>query len=148
MSNKIFIDTSIFIRFLTQDDQQKYADCKKIFELIQVGKLRPYISQVVILEIIFVLTRVYSFSKERVLEAVDEIFRLRNITVIEITDSKKALQLYSKNKIEYQDCLIATQQPPHTTLLTYDKEFEQIFDLKIQTPAEMLTNSSMDIMRL
>lgn len=140
MSNKIFIDTSVFIRFLTQDDRKKYEECKKIFEMIQDGKFRPYISQVVILEIVFVLTRIYSFSKERVLEAIDELFRLRNITIIEKTDTKKALRLYSLYRIKYQDCLIATQLPTDTILLTYDGEFDKISKLKCISPDEYFSS--------
>jgi len=138
MSNKIFLDTSVFIRFLTQDDAIKYDECKILFEHIQEGVLRPYISQVVILEIIFVLTRLYSFPKQQVLEAMKEVHQLRNITVIEKTDTKKALSLFSIHAIKYQDCLIATQLPSNTTLVTYDKDFDKLTHIDFVTPKNLV----------
>lgn len=138
MSNKIFLDTSVFIRFLTQDDEIKYDECKILFERIQEGVLRPYISQVVILEVIFVLTRLYSFPKQQVLEAIKEVYQLRNITVIEKTDTKKALSLFNIHTIKYQDCLIALQLPNNTTLVTYDKEFNKLLKITVTTPDKLL----------
>jgi len=137
MINKIFIDTSVFIRFLTKDDTSKYEECKDLFVSIEKGALRPYISQVVILEIIFVLTRLYSFPKAKVMDAIDEIYKLRNITVIEKTSTKKALKMFSAHKIKYQDCLIATQLPKNTALITYDKEFDKIINLSSMTPDQI-----------
>ena len=66
---KIFIETSVFIRFLSQDDIKKYKDVSRLIEMIQEGKATPYISSMVITEIVFVLTRLYQFSKDKVLAA-------------------------------------------------------------------------------
>lgn len=138
MSNKVCIDTSVFIRFLTQDDAEKYPDCLDFFQRIEQGKLRPYISQVVILEIIFVLSRLHSFSKKQVLAAIDQIYNIRNITVIETTDTRKALELYGLYTIKYQDCLIVTQIPQNCTLVTYDAEFKAIPKITALTPKEII----------
>ena len=50
--NKVFLETSFFIRFLTADDEEKFRDCLKLLETIENGKLRPYTSNVVIFEIL------------------------------------------------------------------------------------------------
>lgn len=135
---KVFIDTSVFIRFLTRDNQQKFEDCKKFFELIEDGKLRSYTSNIVILEIQFVLIRIYKFSKDKVLNDINSILDLRNLVLIEKTNTQKALKTFSKHNIKYADCLIATQVPKNTKIVTYDDEFSKIKEIPHSQPANFL----------
>lgn len=131
---KIFIETSVFIRFLTKDDPQKYEDCVMLFKLIEEGKIRPYISNIVILEIIFILNRHYNFAKARVLEVIDKLLLLRNLTLIEKTNTTPSLSLFKKYNIKYGDCLIANQLKKGITLVSYDKDFDNVKNLKVLSP--------------
>lgn len=135
---KVFIDTSVFIRFLTQDDSEKFEDCFKFFELVEEGKFRAYISNIVILEIQFVLIKVYDFPKAKVLSDIGTLLGLRNLTLVEKTYTPKALSLYKKHNVKYADCLITTQLPTGTKLLTYDGEFSKIENLSLATPKDLL----------
>ncbi len=134
---KIFLETSIFIRYFTADDEKKFKDCFHLLEIIEKeGKFRSYTSNIVILEILFVLTRVYKFSKKEVLGGIQKILSLRNLTLVEKTSTKAALGLYKKYNIKYADCLIATQVPKDTKLVSYDEEFLKIKTLAVTTPAD------------
>lgn len=134
---KIFIETSVFMRFLTSDDAQKFQDCVSLFEKVEEGKIRPYTSNIVILEILFLLTKLYKFPKVKVLSDIGKILNLRNLTLIEKTDTKMALNLFHKFNIKYADCLIAGQIPKATILLTYDEDFKKLKSLKIANPSEV-----------
>ena len=138
MVGKVFIETSIFIRYFTQDDKEKYHDCAHLLEIVESGKLRPYISNIVVLEIVFVLTRIYKFSQLQVIHTIEEILQLRNLTVIEETDSRKALKLLKETNIKYTDCLIAIQVPSGAKLVTYDADFGGIPHLSVSTPKELI----------
>lgn len=135
--HKVFIDTSVFIRFLTQDDKQKAQDCEHLFELVEQGKLRPYISNIVILEIQFVLTRLYNFHKNKVLVGISNLLALRNLTLVEITDTKKALSLHKRYDIKYPDCMISTQIPKNTKIVTYDEDFYKIPGILAAKPIDV-----------
>jgi len=134
---KIFIETSIFIRFFTKDDESKYEECVNLFSLIKEGKLIPYTSNVVFLEILFILIRLYKFPKSEVIKDLRRILHLRNITLMEKTNTTKALVLWQKHNIKYGDCLIATQVPKGVTLITYDRDFSRLKTLKVATPGEI-----------
>lgn len=134
---KVFIETSVFIRFFAKDDEKKYEECVKFFSFIKEGKLNPYVSNIVLLEILFVLTRLYKFTKSEVIKDLRRILLLRDITLIEKTNSKEALFLWGKHNIKYGDCLIATQVPKGVTLVTYDSEFSKISSLSSKTPGEI-----------
>lgn len=134
---KIFIDTSIFIRFLTKDIPEKYDECENLFQVIQNGEAKAYISNFVLFEIVFVLTRQYKFPKKKVFSILNQIHKIRNLTLIEKTDTSKALKLYKEYNIKYGDCIITTQIPKGVTLVTYDRDFSQIPALKPLTPAKV-----------
>lgn len=134
---KVFIETSIFIRFFAKDDERKYEECVKLFSFIKEGKLNPYVSNIVLLEILFVLTRLYKFSKSEVIKDIRRILLLRNMTLIEKTNTREALSLWEKYNIKYGDCLIATQIPKNTTIVTYDADFSKISSLSSKTPGEI-----------
>lgn len=131
---KIFIDTSIFIRLLVKDNEKKLEECINLFSLVEEGKLIPYISSTVVSEIIFVLTKIYKIPKASVISDLQNIFRFRNMTIIEKTNSIKAILLFKEHSIKYGDCLISTQVPKGVTLVTYDTDFSKIPSIKSITP--------------
>ncbi len=133
---KVFIDTSVFIRLFTKDDEPKSNEAIKLLKAIDAGQLRPYISNIVILEIQFVLIKSYGFAKEKVLKAVDDLLNLRNLTIIERSDSKQAIALYKKYNIKYPDCIICTQIPKGAKIVTYDEDFSKIPGVSTAKPVE------------
>lgn len=135
---KVFLETSLFIRYLTHDDEEKYRECTLFLARIESGELTPYLSNIVILEIIFVLTRVYKFSKQRVFDAIGKILKIRNLTLIEKTDTRIAMRLFDDFNIKYTDCLIATQIPKGIVLVTYDADFRKIPSLSVKTAGEIV----------
>lgn len=137
---KVFVETSVFIRFLTRDVEEKYQDCLEFFRLIESGKIRPYISNIVIMEIVFILTRHYGFKKDRVLSAVTKILSLRNITLREETVTTQALELFDKHTIKYGECMITTQVAEDMILVTYDSDFKKIAGINSCEPREMITH--------
>ncbi|MEK7617344.1 MAG: type II toxin-antitoxin system VapC family toxin [Patescibacteria group bacterium] len=141
---KVFIETSIFIRFLVRDNDKKLAECVSLFNLIEEGKLIPYISNTVISEILFVLTKIYKISKFSALGDIEKIFNFRNITVIEKTNTPGSLSLFKKYSIKYGDCLIATQVPKGVAIVTYDTDFSKIPSVKSIPPAEIFNSDSVN----
>ncbi len=139
--DKIFIDTSLFIRFFTRDIEEKYIECKSLFERIEEGEFRPYTSSVVLLEIFFVLTRQYKFKTDLVRNALEEVLQMRNLTLLEKTNTRKALKFYDQFKIKFADCFIAAQLPAKAKLVTYDAEFKKIKVLNSVTPGEYKLNN-------
>jgi len=123
---RIFLDTSVIIRFFTADDAKKYADCKALFEQIEEGTFVPYVANTVIMESVFVLIKLYTFPKYRVVKAIRSLLSMRNMTVVEKTNSTKALRLFAGNNVSFGDCMIASQVPVGVRLVTYDTDFSHL----------------------
>ena len=134
---KVFIETSIFIRFFTKDDPDKAASVRTLLERIEAGSLKPYTSNIVILEIVFVLSRLYGFARADVMRAIQTILDLRNLTLIEKTNTQGALKLWRTHAIKYGDCLIASQIPHGISVVTYDSDFAKFSGLAALTPEEI-----------
>lgn len=135
---KVFLDANIFLRFYVKEDIVSHEECVGLISLCNLGSVRPYTSNIVISEVIYVLMKLYKFPKSEVLSAIDDLLNLRNLTVVEKTDTKRAITIFRKLNVKIGDCLIATQVPEGAALCTYDTDFARIAGLKIVAPREVL----------
>ena len=133
---RVFLDTNVFLRFLTQDEKIGYEESLRLITKIQSGELTPYTSGIVFLELNYVLTKIYKKKKADVVDAILKLLQIRNLTLVEKVDTKAALDLYKKHDIKLGDCFIASQVPAGVVLVTYDKHFRKIKRFKTLTPAE------------
>ncbi|OGM18364.1 hypothetical protein A2686_04380 [Candidatus Woesebacteria bacterium RIFCSPHIGHO2_01_FULL_38_10] len=136
---KIFLDTNIFLRVLVSDNKQA-EESAVLLRKIESGRLIPYTSTIVLLETAFTLRSYYKIKNTQIIKDVEKILKLRNLTIIEKTDFRKSLEIHKKTKVKLPDCLIATQIPANTVLVTYDREFQKIPALLVKTPKEVLEN--------
>lgn len=135
---KIFLDSNIFLRYFTPEDKNSYEECSKIFHAIEIGTHQPYTSAIVTLECSYVLKKLYTFSRNQVAGAIGTLLSMRNLTIVETTDTIRAFDLHQNTGIKFSDCLIATQVPKGVTLVTYDHDFAKLHGLIVQTPKEVL----------
>lgn len=136
---QIFIDTNIFLRYLVDDRSLQHKESIALIEACESGKFRPYTSSVVISELIFVLTKLYKLPKKEVVVSLDKLLLIRNLTLIDKTNTPAALAFYRKFNVKFGDCLIASQIPAKAVLITYDKDFSK-FKLEVSaTPTEILS---------
>ncbi|HBL52033.1 MAG TPA: hypothetical protein DDZ05_02335, partial [Candidatus Blackburnbacteria bacterium] len=83
--------------------------------------------------------RLYKFPKLGVIADLQKILQLRNVVLIEKTDTEKALLLFKRHAIKYGDCLISTQVPKSVVLISYDSDFGKIKGLKVSTLSDVIS---------
>lgn len=135
---KVFLDTNIWLRFLVRDQERQYAEVVALIQMIENGALLPYTSTIVFLELFFVLTKLYDIPPNQVQGDIENLLKLRNLTLIEKTQFRRALLLHQQSKVKLANCLIATQLPPGVVLCSFDKEFQKIPHLDWRLPAQIL----------
>lgn len=135
---KIFIDTNLWVRFFIQDVQAQYEITKSLLSKVEVGELKVYTSTIVLLELQYVLQKLYKLSLEGLIEVFEVIKRLRGITIIDKTDFDLALKFYKQYRIKFTDCLIASQLPEDTILVSFDEELSKIKEVVVKKPQEVL----------
>lgn len=143
----VCIDTSVCLRFLVGDDPQKLASSRQLFESVAQGKIRLYIPSIVLLEIYWVLTSLYKYTKQYVHDALGKMMGMRGLVILETTDFRAAFSIHKKTGVKLADCLIATQMRKGIVLCTYDTDFRKIPKFAVVEPADVMRKLNMQRVR-
>ncbi len=131
-----FIDTNIFLRYLTKDDSLKYDKCKRIFKKTTEGKLDIATSGMVIAELVWTLLSHYKVSKADVIEKISIIVGTENLFIPDKNIIVDALVLYGRKNIDYIDAYNAVFMKKNDLdeVYSYDTDFDKIEDVKREEP--------------
>ena len=123
-----FVDTNIFIRYLTADIPEKADACHKLFKRAISGKAKLFTSDLVIAEIIWVLESYYELEKNDVREKVEKILNTPNLFCQQKDIILGALDLYSEKNIDYIHAFNALilKAKGIEELYSYDPHFDRI----------------------
>lgn len=102
----IGIDTNVLVRYLAQDDAVQSPLATEIVEGF-TSEAPGYISQVVLVETVWVLTRSYRMTREAIADAVEVLLRSRELIVERSEAGYLALATYRATKADFADALIA-----------------------------------------
>lgn len=133
---KKFVDTNIFLRYLTRDDVIKYDKCRKIFKKAIDGKIDLITSGMVIAELIWTLLSYYKVPKVDVIEKISIIVSTENLYIPDKGIITDALVLYGRKNIDYIDAYNAVFMKSHglNETYSYDKDFDRVEGIKREEP--------------
>lgn len=120
-NSMIALDTNVLVRVLV-DEPSAPEQCKLARELV-VSRSAIWISQIVLVETVWVLESVYNFDKQRILPVLEQMaqhprFKIENSECMDM-----ALSLYSGSAADFSDCLILSNALRHQLkLFTFDKK--------------------------
>lgn len=135
---KILVDTNVWLRYVLKDDAGQFSVAAKLVAAIEAGKYLPYVPANVFLEIYFLLSRYYQKTPSEINKFFDYLLQLRNLTIIDKTNFVQALSWHRTYKIKLPDCLVASSLPQNCRLVTWDKDFTKIKDIKTITPNKLI----------
>ena len=101
------LDSNDLIRFLTRDDPTQFELARKLFERADDGTL--FLSTVVLVEVNWVLRRVYRRPRIDVLEVLDELMDTRQFTIDQRELVIGAIASARAVGCDFSDALIALQ---------------------------------------
>ena len=129
---KIFIDTNIFLRYLTKDDPSKYDKCRKIFKKAIEGNVELVTSGIVIAELIWTLLSYYKVQKADVVEKISIIVNTDNLYIPDKDTITDALVLFSRKNIDYIDAYNAVFMKHYgfEEIYSYDEDFDAVEGIK------------------
>lgn len=129
---KKFIDTNIFLRYLTRDDPAKYEKCRELFKKTIEGKTSIATSGIVIAELIWTLLSYYKVPKADVVEKVSIIVSTENLYIPDKDIIMDALLLYSMKNIDYIDAYNAVfmKYSGLDEIYSYDEDFDIVQNIK------------------
>ncbi len=120
-----FVDTNVFLRFLTNDDPAKAKRAEILFRDALRGKIRLATSLLVIAEIIWTLESFYKLEKPDIAAKIEKILNTPNLDCPDATSLLfMALDLYVHANIDFVDAYNAFHMKEQglTQILTYDRK--------------------------
>jgi uncharacterized protein len=131
-----FVDTNVFLRYLTRDDHSKYEDCKTLFKKAIEGKITLATSGLVVAELIWTLLSYYKIPKAEVVEKISIIVGTDKLYIPEKEMIADALVLYARKNIDYIDAFNAVLMRYNglNEIYSYNQDFDTIEGIKRKEP--------------
>src|SRR5579862_1560231 len=126
-----FIDTNIFLRYLTRDDPVKAAASYNLFQRLQSGAEQAITSEAILTEVVNVLSARshYGLQPTKIPARLSPILNLSGMRLQHKRTYLRALDLYATYpRLDFEDVLIIAHMERQgiTELYSYDTDFDGI----------------------
>jgi predicted nucleic-acid-binding protein len=105
----IALDTNVLVRFLVKDDPEQCRRAAALVEEAVSTNQKLFLSDLVLAETAWVLSRAYKFPATKILEALDMVLATRNVAVESPDRARRALRVAARSAIGFADALIAVR---------------------------------------
>ncbi|MFN2268940.1 MAG: PIN domain-containing protein [Desulfonatronovibrio sp.] len=103
---KAFLDTNIFIRYLTNDDPVKADQVDGLLRRAARSQINLYTSEVILAEVVWVLESFYRLDRIQVAEKIRAILHTPGLTVLGRTDMNQVVRDYVEFNVDFVDALM------------------------------------------
>ena len=123
-----FIDTNIFLRFLTADLPDQAERCAALVQRIRDGAEEVELSSLAAAEIVWTLERFYKLSKQDVASKVSCLLKLKGLRLSNKATFLEALSLFAQKNISFTDAYMAVQMKRAgiEEVYSYDRDFDRL----------------------
>ncbi len=122
-----FVDATVFIRALTQDDLAKSERCVALFEAAERGEIELFTSESVLAEVVFVLSSpaLYRLPRQEVSALIRPLIEARGLRMESKSWILAALDLYERSNLDFEDALSVQHvlRKRLEAILSYDRDF-------------------------
>ena len=133
-----FLDTNVFLRYLTKDDSTKAQRCYELFQRIKRKETLATTSESVLAEVVYVLSSasLYRQPRENVRALLLPLVSLPGLRVPHRRSFLRALDLYASTSLDFEDTLTIAhmERLKLTTILSYDQDFDRIKGIQRREP--------------
>jgi predicted nucleic acid-binding protein len=132
MSRRVHLDANIILRFLRNDDPQQSQTAAELFTRAQTKELRLIVSPVIILEVFYVLAKVYAMPRPDAANVLDTLLSSGLVVCDDGGITLDALRRVTSNKISFGDAyLVATAAHAKEELVSFDKGMAAFKDARL-----------------
>ena len=122
----VLIDTNYIIRFLTMEPLEHYEKAKELFYRVAKREVEVMVSEGIIMECYFVLLKFYKWDKNRLIDKLEKILKMKNVFCNEKQIILKALEILKAKNIDFIDALLcAKSKALGYKILSFDKDIEK-----------------------
>lgn len=115
-------DANIILRYLLDDNEELSEQATIILENNEV-----FLPNEIIVEVVYVLEKVYEVENNDISDTLLELFKFKNILVSDIEVLKEAFILFAKRRLDFVDTLLyAYNKVKGHEVFTFDKKLKAI----------------------
>lgn len=118
---RVFVDTNVFLRFLTQDDQGQSEQAERLFRAAAAGEVRLVTGPPVLFELAWTLRRAYRVSREGCLDVLASVLALDGLELLDQETACAAVELARDNGQEFADAYIAASARGMDGIATFNE---------------------------
>ncbi len=118
------LDTNVLVRFLVRDDRTQARKAKALVDRLDDRDEPAYVSDVVLCELVWVLTRSYGFGRNQVALALQQLAAAKQLRFDSVDNVFRALAAYQQGKGDFADYLIRehARAAGCDTVMTFDQK--------------------------
>jgi predicted nucleic-acid-binding protein len=122
------VDTNVLIRYLADEPSEQAERVGRFFEQIEDGVIEVWLEDVVLAEVVWVLSSVYHASRD---EIVAGLLRLLGSPSIKVRDKpalRTTLTHFRDRNVDFVDALLAAQTVSDggTDIYSFDRDFDKL----------------------
>ena len=127
-----FVDTNIFLRYLTGDDAVKAEASYHLFQSVSRGEETLFATEAIVSEVVFVLTSrrgPYRLGHEEARDRLLPVLTLRNLRISQKGVYLRALNLFAESpSLDFEDALSVAhmERKGLTEIVSYDRDFDSV----------------------
>ncbi|MBM4386679.1 MAG: DUF4935 domain-containing protein [Deltaproteobacteria bacterium] len=129
MSERVFVDTNVFLRFFVRDNEPLFQRAKSLFERAENGETRLVTNEIVVAEIVWVLESYYGFARDEIREVLDVLLDSKSLDIENGSLIRESVELYTDGKMDFIDAfnIAYIKKKGVKKVATFDrKHFRQI----------------------
>jgi predicted nucleic acid-binding protein len=127
-----FIDTNVFLRFLTGDDAAKAEACRALLTRIGSNQEDAFTSETVVAEVFYVLTRSrggYRVDRVELAQRMRPLLHMSGMAMPAKTGVLRALEVYEAHPdLDFEDALSVAHMEGRSIseIVSYDRGFDSV----------------------
>ena len=136
----MFLDTNVFLRYLTGDDVIKAQACFELFQRVNQGEEELFTCEAIVSEVVYVLSSTrapYRLSHEEIRDRLVPILTLRGLRLPQKRVYLEALDLFASSSfLDFEDALAIAhmQRQGITEIVSYDRDFDRVLGIRRSEP--------------
>ena len=129
----IAVDANVLVRLLVADDPSQSDKARKLFDAQAADAGSIWVSQTVLVELVWVLSRTYGRPRADVLTALRALASHATVCLDGAQEVAAAVALYAQSKADFADCLLAARAQSREigALYTFDRKMKGLPQVQV-----------------
>lgn len=133
----LFVDTNVFLRFLTRDEPRQAEECRRLFERAEAGELHLTTSHLALAEIAWTLQSYYRLPREEIAAVLRDVLSLRSLRIDYRDMLREAISHYRARNVDFIDAYHAAdiRRRKLSQICSYDRDFDTLDVARVEPAA-------------